>query len=117
VLGRDRSGADRLFEMTWPCFRREGAGLTISILDRAASSILTDPVPDDEIRAIRAPVLLVWGTHDRVVPVAEGDRIHALLPQARYERWEGVGHLPMFERPDAFRDLLLPFLEEQDRRS
>ncbi len=112
VLGKDRSGADRIFEMTWPYFQREGAGLTISILERAASSILADPIADAEIRAVRAPVLIAWGTHDRVMPVEEGDRLHALLPQARYERWDGVGHLPMFERPDAFRDVLLPFLSK-----
>jgi pimeloyl-ACP methyl ester carboxylesterase len=36
-----------------------------------------------------------------------------LLPQARHESLEGVGHWPQLESPDAFEGLLLDFLATQ----
>ncbi len=45
-----------------------------------------------DLRAIRVPVLLLWGDADPISPVAVGTRLQALLPQARMHVFEGGEH-------------------------
>jgi abhydrolase domain-containing protein 17 len=45
------------------------------------------------IRRVRAPVLVIHGTADDVIPAAHGRRLHALAPGPRQALWvEGAGH-------------------------
>jgi len=43
---------------------------------------------------IRAPALVVHGSHDRLAPPAAGEYLATHLPQARWLRLEGAGHAP-----------------------
>jgi pimeloyl-ACP methyl ester carboxylesterase len=45
-----------------------------------------------QLDEIEAPVLLVWGAEDRIVPPAAGRRLAALLPNARLVVIEGADH-------------------------
>ena len=54
-----------------------------------------------ELAAVRAPTLVMWGEHERLVPVVEADRV-AVVPRA--------GHVPMVDRPDEVSRLLREFL-------
>jgi pimeloyl-ACP methyl ester carboxylesterase len=49
--------------------------------------------------AIPVPVLLVHGTHDRLVPFASARRAARLNPGWRFRPAGGRGHLPMIEEP------------------
>jgi 4,5:9,10-diseco-3-hydroxy-5,9,17-trioxoandrosta-1(10),2-diene-4-oate hydrolase len=61
------------------------------------------------LRHIRAPVLLVWGRQDRLIPVRHAERAARLIPDARLSILDPCGHLPMLERPREFNGLLLQF--------
>jgi pimeloyl-ACP methyl ester carboxylesterase len=65
-----------------------------------------------DLAAIRAPVLLVWGENDRMVP-SKGSRLvlDALGGRDRftYELIERCGHCPQIEEPDRFVRVLLEF--------
>ena len=62
--------------------------------------------------AITAPALLIWGQHDRSVPPAHAERFkQTLLPQAEIAVLDGSGHCPFDETPDAFLNVLLPWIE------
>jgi pimeloyl-ACP methyl ester carboxylesterase len=54
------------------------------------------------LEAVAAPVGLLWGERDRVVPVATGRRLLAIRPEAPLEVIPGAGHVPQLERPDEF---------------
>ncbi|MBM3778656.1 MAG: alpha/beta hydrolase [Acidimicrobiia bacterium] len=58
------------------------------------------------------PALIVTGerTLDRVVPVDDTLRYLALLPRAEARVLERTGHLGLITRPEAFADLLAPFV-------
>jgi pimeloyl-ACP methyl ester carboxylesterase len=60
--------------------------------------------------AARAPVLIVWGDHDGVIPVEHGRKAHAAIESSRLEILEGVGHFPHVEAPEMFVDTLLDFM-------
>lgn len=63
------------------------------------------------IDAIEAPTLVVWGDADRLVgrPVVDG--LVSRRPTWDLHVFEGCGHVPMLEFPDAFLDVTRRWLE------
>jgi pimeloyl-ACP methyl ester carboxylesterase len=59
---------------------------------------------------IEIPTLVVWGMHDRIVPVEAAIGYHRLVPNSRLELFERTGHVPQMERPARFNQLLDDFL-------
>jgi pimeloyl-ACP methyl ester carboxylesterase len=59
---------------------------------------------------IRVPTLVVHGTADNVVDAGNAPLIAAMIPGARLELFDGVGHLLPWERPDEFVALVEEFL-------
>lgn len=57
-----------------------------------------------------APTLIVWGDHDRVIPVDHAYAAHELMPGSRLEILPGAGHFLPFEQPDWFNSVLCDFL-------
>lgn len=66
---------------------------------------------DDDLKAIRCPVLLVAGEHD-IVREEESKRMAALIPKARLKILEGMTHYAPIEKPDAVNREILTFLQE-----
>ncbi len=55
---------------------------------------LLDPMP--------CPIRVVWGTKDRLLPMrGYSERYRAVLPQAEWVLLDGVGHVPMYDDPEA----------------
>lgn len=59
-----------------------------------AATWIADPVADlsDQIPSINAPTLLLWGDADPISPVTVGERLLALLPNARLRVFSGADH-------------------------
>ena len=57
------------------------------------------------------PTLLVWGEHDRVLPVRHAHLAHACMPGSRLEVFEDAGHFPHQADPDRFVELLADFID------
>jgi pimeloyl-ACP methyl ester carboxylesterase len=54
------------------------------------------------LAGVRAPLGLVWGEHDPVIPRRRIEVIHAAHPEAVLEIVPDTAHAPMLERPEAF---------------
>jgi pimeloyl-ACP methyl ester carboxylesterase len=67
--------------------------------------------PPFDFAAIACPVLLVWGTRDRMCPHRGARVLIEALPGAQVELIEGCGHCPQLEAPDRLLDLLAGFPE------
>ncbi|HEY7960325.1 MAG TPA: alpha/beta hydrolase [Solirubrobacteraceae bacterium] len=63
---------------------------------------------DTSIRldGVRAPTLVVHGTADQMIPVANAHVIAGHIPDARVEIFDGVGHLFFWERPQRSAELV-----------
>ncbi len=68
-------------------------------------------------KAIKVPVLIIWGTQDTVTPPWQGTALAGLFPHARLQTIEGSGHIPYIERTDTFNRFLLGFLTQRPRRN
>jgi pimeloyl-ACP methyl ester carboxylesterase len=60
---------------------------------------------------IRVPTLVVWGASDGIVMPSYGRAYAGLIPGARFELIANAGHYPEIERPDAFVDAVVRFLD------
>lgn len=56
----------------------------------------------DELRAVEAPVGVIWGERDRIFPVATVGAISETLPGVPVERIPDAGHVAQLERPHEF---------------
>jgi len=61
--------------------------------------------------AAEMPTLIIWGDHDRIIPVDQGRASHAAIPGSRLEIFNGSGHFPHCEQPDRFSDVLIDFMQ------
>lgn len=62
---------------------------------------------------IQCPVLLIQGSHDRIVPAAAGTAQQALLSNARLLTIEGAGHAPFLSHSNAVITAINQFLHGQ----
>ncbi len=65
------------------------------------------------LRRITAPVLLLHGDKDRLVPLAAAQRAARTFPEWRFEVAEDVGHVPQLEAPEWTIEQILDWLREQ----
>ncbi len=70
----------------------------------------------EELRALSAPTLVVWGTRDRVFPRRHAEDAAARLEEECPVFNPGCGHLPHVERPGRFAEVLGRFLDEARSR-
>ena len=62
-----------------------------------------------ELSDLQRPILILWGTRDKIVPLEGLYRTARGLPQGRVIKWNDVGHAPQLEQPDRFIELLDDF--------
>jgi pimeloyl-ACP methyl ester carboxylesterase len=69
-----------------------------------------DFLREAELATLKAPLRLVWGTCDRLLPEGTLDFFRRALPRADVVLLQNAGHLPHLETPRALaRALLAPF--------
>ncbi|MEL3973842.1 alpha/beta hydrolase [Rossellomorea oryzaecorticis] len=66
-----------------------------------------------ELKKIETPCLLVWGEHDRVVPLTTGERLTKDLPQSRLVVLKETGHLVPEEKPDEVLQHIQQFVNSE----
>jgi 4,5:9,10-diseco-3-hydroxy-5,9,17-trioxoandrosta-1(10),2-diene-4-oate hydrolase len=66
----------------------------------------------DCLHRIECPTLVVWGTHDMLVPLRDASTFEGAIPNARKLIYEDTGHMPQLEEPERFNADLAQFLAE-----
>jgi 2-hydroxy-6-oxonona-2,4-dienedioate hydrolase len=89
-----------------------GAVLTLRAVAAYLGSSLDDHVIGAELAEIakRIPTLLVWGDADRSVPIEVGREAHEVVKAARFAVLHGVAHVPHYELPTDFAQVVRAFL-------
>ncbi|EFL88404.1 alpha/beta fold hydrolase [Ahrensia sp. R2A130] len=80
-----------------------------ALLDRMKQTVLQNPEPF--LKKITAPVLLLWGEEDRMIPVTNAQDYLAVLPDARLVTLPDLGHVPFEEAPTESIKPVLDFLQ------
>ena len=71
-----------------------------------------DDLSSQELEKIHLPVLLIWGKHDKIVPLSTGKRLHRDLPSSKLVVIDDAGHLLPEEKPEMVCERILEFLKE-----
>lgn len=79
--------------------------------DLAATAHVSSAAPGPSIGSLTAPALIVTGEHDSVERIAAADRLAGHLPRAERAIIPNAGHLPNFDNPVAYTEILRTFLE------
>ncbi|HEV2176150.1 MAG TPA: alpha/beta fold hydrolase [Terriglobia bacterium] len=88
-------------------FRKDGW-----VVDRALASMQTgQDFLDGKLRGIHAPVLIVWGKQDALIPLWCGEEMHREMPQSILAEFNGCGHLAPVECRDRVVPETIRFLE------
>jgi pimeloyl-ACP methyl ester carboxylesterase len=82
---------------------------TLSMLRRDFFNSLSEEI--DRLGGLAIPTTIFWGRHDRAAPIEAGWEMHGRLPGSRFEVFDRSGHLPNFDEPDRFNDLVVGFLQ------
>ena len=85
-----------------------------ALLARMKQTVLTDPTPF--LRRIQAPVLIMWGERDGMIPVANARAYLRALPDARLVTFPELGHVPQEEAPARSLPALRAFLSTEGSR-
>lgn len=81
-----------------------------ALLKRMEQTVLVDPAT--RLPQIQAPVLLLWGQKDRLIPFTNAADYTQLLPDSRLVAFRDLGHVPMEEDPAQSLAPLKHFLAE-----
>jgi pimeloyl-ACP methyl ester carboxylesterase len=65
---------------------------------------------------IDQPTLIIWGENDRVIPIANGYKLHELILHSRFVVLPGCGHVPQEEKSDVFSRLVADFCRDTKGR-
>lgn len=65
------------------------------------------------VAKLAVPLHLVWGDADTITPIAQAERLKALVPGASLDVLHGVGHIPHIEDPASFEPTLLRELADE----
>ena len=95
-------------ELTFELVHGSGKPGFNNALDALCSYPIRERLPE-----IECPVLIVWGTKDRLVPLKDATVFEDLIGDSRKLIYQDTGHLTMLERPARFNRDVHEFLQEQ----
>ena len=61
------------------------------------------------------PTLILWGAEDRILHVSGAKILESVMPKAKVVIMEGVGHVPMIEKPEESAKFFLDFFGIPER--
>ena len=106
----DAAAFDRIYGAEPPTAQLEQWDLNREMSFRIAwKPYMYSPTLPHVLGGVKVPALVVWGRHDRVVPLDAGEQYAKALPQARLAIVEGAGHFVDMEQPDELAKLVVDF--------
>ena len=108
-LGRDAEELSRVLDALPDVAARGAFHRTLRSVVDWRGQVVT--MLDRSYMAEAMPVLLVWGAHDAVIPVAHAQIAHESMPGSRLEIFADAGHFPHHTDPERFVEVLEDFVD------
>jgi pimeloyl-ACP methyl ester carboxylesterase len=83
------------------------------VVERAMAQMLTGrDVTNNLLPQLKMPVLLVWGSDDHIIPLAQGEAMHRLVPQSQLDVVPGCGHLAPLQCTRSVGPAVIKFIQD-----
>jgi pimeloyl-ACP methyl ester carboxylesterase len=80
------------------------------VIHRALDSMSTrQDATDNMLPQLKMPVLIVWGSLDRIIPLEQGETMHRLVPQSELVVTFGCGHMAPVQCTDRIGPKVVEF--------
>ncbi len=66
----------------------------------------------NQLNLVNKPVLIIWGSEDKSVPISHGMRYHDLIAHSQFVKINGAAHCVQFSKPDSFFATIKNFLTD-----
>jgi pimeloyl-ACP methyl ester carboxylesterase len=92
--------------------RLSTTGVPYSALLDALRPLWRNPtgITKDQLRTIKAPVMVADGDHDEVVVLDQIEEMAKLIPNARFKVFEDASHFALWQNPEDFNAAVVEFL-------
>jgi pimeloyl-ACP methyl ester carboxylesterase len=95
VIARPKILTSDMIDRYWDFSRMEGSRPATL----ARFRLPPDTYVRDHVKRIKAPVLILWGADDRLLPLSAAKAWAHAIPGAKLIVYPQTGHMPMLERP------------------
>jgi pimeloyl-ACP methyl ester carboxylesterase len=85
-----------------------GDGYTINSISE--SILRGEDFLDETVKTIKRPTLIIWGRHDGLVPLSDGERFNRDIAGSKLVVFDECAHVPNFEKPADFNAAVINFL-------
>jgi pimeloyl-ACP methyl ester carboxylesterase len=76
------------------------SSVACTVVDEVFATIRSGTGLMRDMDKIDCPVLVCWGSKDRILPLAKhGPRFRDEIPGVEFRVWKGLGHTPMWDDP------------------
>lgn len=99
---------DAFIEQAFTGKLKRGDGYTINLF--IDSMMRGEDYLDDQVKAVKAPTLVIWGREDGLTPLAMGEAFAHDIAGAQKVIIDKCGHVPQIEKSTEFNVALLKFL-------
>ncbi|NET62146.1 MAG: alpha/beta hydrolase [Symploca sp. SIO2E6] len=66
---------------------------------------------EEQLKGVQLPTLAIWGSNDRLIPVAQADLLLKLMPNAQKVILDNAGHASYMRATDEFHEHLIKFVK------
>jgi pimeloyl-ACP methyl ester carboxylesterase len=66
----------------------------------------------DQLGRLDIPIMIVWGKHDASIPLEIGQEMHNILEGSIFEVIDNGGHMPNWDSPAQFNQIVQDFVAE-----
>jgi pimeloyl-ACP methyl ester carboxylesterase len=103
------SVTDELVEIIAAPARERRSATAFLYLNRGMNSVA--PNVKEAIAKLEVPLLILWGTKDRIIPPAIAEKLVTYSPLAKLIYLEGIGHCPQDEDPERVNQEVLLWID------
>jgi pimeloyl-ACP methyl ester carboxylesterase len=104
--------AGRRGPLTRQAFVDMGQSIDVELLARQSDALAHRVDRWDELDAVEALTLCLWGEHDKFSPAADGLRLAEAVQMGSYVEIPDCGHFPTLEYPDEANEAIALWLED-----
>jgi pimeloyl-ACP methyl ester carboxylesterase len=112
AVTRPNTLTNDMIDRYWDFSRMEGSRLATL----ARFRLPPDSYVRDHVKQIKAPVLILWGADDRLLPLTAAKAWAKAIPAAKLIVYPQTGHMPMLERSERSAQDVRDFLRLHDAR-